>query len=484
MKLVTLTSLFPRIVALSTVLLPVVTPVDNPEPSALDNKGTYAFVSLGCPKNLVDSERMLGLLQLDGYRLVSDPDGADFVIVNTCGFIERARQESFATIEEMLDLKRAGRTRGVIVSGCLAERDKEALLDKCPDVDHLVGVFGREHVTKVADRLLGGLVEQRTVFRPAPSRPLPDTGRLRITPRHFAFLKISEGCDRLCTFCAIPKMRGKHATKPIEEVLAEARELVADGVRELVIVAQDTTYYGMDLYGRPRLAELLAELSRIDQLDWIRVMYLYPMYFSDELIDELAGSPKVLPYLDLPLQHINDTMLRRMQRRVNRAETESLLDKLRSRIPNLVLRTTFITGFPGETDEQFEELVAFVEQRRFERMGVFTYSFEADTPAARLPDHLDDEVKQSRYERLMEVQQRIAFELNEAQVGKRCDVLLDGPVPGEKNVWMGRGYADAPDVDGVVFVTGKKLKAGQIVPVEIVASRDYDLVGVAVGRPR
>ncbi len=372
----------------------------------------------------------------------------------------------------------------MIVSGCLAERDKEALLDKCPEVDHLVGVFGREHVTKVADRLLGGLVEQRTVFRPAPSRPLPDTGRLRITPRHFAFLKISEGCDRLCTFCAIPKMRGKHATKPIEEVLAEARELVADGVRELVIVAQDTTYYGMDLYGRPRLAELLAELSKIDRLDWIRLMYLYPMYFSDGLIDEIAGSPKVLPYLDLPLQHINDTMLRRMQRRVNRAETESLLDKLRGRIPNLVLRTTFITGFPGETDEQFEEMVAFVEQRRFERMGVFTYSFEPDTPAARLPDHLNDEVKHSRYERLMAVQQRIAFEWNEAQVRKRCDVLLDGPVPGEKSVWMGRGFADAPDVDGVVFVTGKKLKAGQIVPAEIVASRGYDLVGVAVGKPR
>jgi ribosomal protein S12 methylthiotransferase len=471
------------IFTLSTASLPIISPVSSRVPGS-DSKGTYAFVSLGCPKNLVDSERMLGLLQLDGYRLVQNPEGADFVVVNTCGFIERARQESFATIEEMLDLKRAGKTRGVIVSGCLAEREKEALLQKCPEVDHLVGVFGREQVTKVADRLLGGLLEQRTVFRPAPLRPLPDTGRLRITPRHFAFLKISEGCDRLCTFCAIPKMRGKHATKPIEEVIAEARELAADGVRELVIVAQDTTYYGLDLYGRPRLAELLAELSKIEELDWIRVMYLYPMYFTEELIEVLASGNKILPYLDLPLQHINDTMLRRMQRRVNRAETEALLSALRSRIPNLVLRTTFIAGFPGETDEQFEELVQFVEEQRFERMGVFTYSFEPDTPAARLPDHVPDEVKQSRYEQLMAVQQRIAFEWNEAQVGKQWEVLIDGPVPGEKNVWTGRSFADAPDVDGVVYVTGQKLKSGQVVPTEIVASQEYDLVGAAIGKPR
>ncbi|MDZ4821580.1 MAG: 30S ribosomal protein S12 methylthiotransferase RimO [Planctomycetota bacterium] len=447
-------------------------------------KGTYAFVSLGCPKNLVDSERMLGLLQLDGYRLVANPDGADFVIVNTCGFIERAREESFSTIREMVELKKQGKTRGVIVSGCLAERDKESLLTTCPDVDQLVGVFGREHVTKVADRLIGGLEEQRTVFRPAPSRPLPDTGRLRITPRHFAFLKISEGCDRLCTFCAIPKMRGKHATKPIEEVLAEARELAADGVRELNIVAQDTTYYGMDLYGEPRLAELLTELNKVEGLDWIRIMYLYPMYFSDELIETIASSDKILPYLDMPLQHINDTMLRRMQRRVNRADTETLIGKLRKRIPNLVMRTTFITGFPGETDEQFEEMADFVAEQKFERLGVFTYSLEGDTPAAKIPGHLPDEVKEDRRQRIMSIQQQIAFDWNDAQVGKRWDVLLDSAVPGEKNAYIGRAFADAPDVDGVVYVTGKKLAVGQIVPCEIVATSDYDLVGVAVGNGR
>ena len=447
-------------------------------------KGTYSFVSLGCPKNLVDSERMLGLLQLDGYKLVSEPVGADFVVVNTCGFIERARDESYATIHEMLELKRTGDIRGVIVSGCLAEREKEKLLETLPEIDHLVGVFGREMVTKVADRLIGGLDEQRTVFNPAPTKPLDDRSRLRITPRHFAFLKISEGCDRLCTFCAIPKMRGKHATKAIEDVITEAQELAADGVRELVIVAQDTTYYGMDLYGEPRLPELLRELEKVPGIQWIRLMYLYPMYFSDEVVATIANSKKIIPYLDLPLQHINDTMLKRMQRRVARDATEELLAKLRQQIEGLVMRTTFITGFPGETDEQFEELVEFVKVQKFERLGVFSYSFEPDTPAARLPDHLPEDVKEARRERLMAVQQEIAFAWNKAQIGRRFDVLLDREVPGEKNAWIGRSYADAPDVDGVVYVTGPHLRAGKLVSCEIVATSDYDLVGVAVGKAR
>jgi ribosomal protein S12 methylthiotransferase len=448
------------------------------------SKGRYAFVSLGCPKNLVDSERMLGLLQLDGYELVNDPRDADFAVVNTCGFIEAARQESFAAIDEMLELKRAGDLRGVIVSGCLAERQRESLLIERPGIDHLVGVFGREEVTKVADRLVGGLNEQRSVFHPAPIHPLPDRARMRITPRHFAFLKISEGCDRLCTFCAIPKMRGKHYSKPIEEIIAEARELVADGVRELVIVAQDTTYYGIDLYGEPRLAELLRELNKVEGLDWIRLMYFYPMYISDELIDTIAASKRIVPYLDMPLQHINDRMLKRMQRRVNRHDTIELLAKLRSRIPNLVMRTTFITGFPGETDADFQELAEFVGEQRFERLGVFTYSFEPDTPAAKLPDHLSEEVKNGRREQLMAIQQDIAFEWNDAQIGRKLDVIIDAAVPDENNAWVGRSYADAPDVDGVVYVTGEKLKLGLIVPCEIVATSEYDLVAAAVGKPR
>jgi ribosomal protein S12 methylthiotransferase len=447
-------------------------------------KGRYAFVSLGCPKNLVDSERMLGLLRLDGYELVDDPRGADFAVVNTCGFIEAARQESFTAIDEMLELKRRGELRGVIVSGCLAERQREALLEGRPDIDHLVGVFGREEVTKVADRLLGGLAEQRSVFHPAPTHPLPDTARLRITPRHFAFLKISEGCDRLCTFCAIPRMRGKHYTKPMEEVVAEARELAADGVRELVIVAQDTTYYGMDLYGRPRLAELLRELEQVEGLDWIRLMYFYPMYVTDELIAVIANSRRIVPYLDMPLQHINDRMLRRMQRRVNRAQTEALLARLRGAIPDLVMRTTCITGFPGETEAEFQELLQFVEEQRFERLGVFTYSFEPDTPAAKLPDHLPEEIKNERRDRLMEVQQRVAFDWNDAQLGRRLDVLIDAAVPDEKNAWIGRSFADAPDVDGVVYVTGEHLSVGSLVECEVVAANGYDLVAAAVGEPR
>ena len=447
-------------------------------------KGRYAFISLGCPKNTVDSERMLGMLRLDGYELVSDPSDADFAIVNTCGFIEAARTESFAAIDEMLAMKREGDLRGVIVSGCLAERQQQALLEERPDIDHLVGVFGRDEVTQVADRLLGGLEEQRLVFRPAPAKPLEDTNRLRITPNHFAYLKISEGCDRLCTFCAIPKMRGKHATKPIEEVVAEARQLVEDGVRELVVVAQDTTYYGMDLYGEPRLVELLAELEKVEGLDWIRLMYLYPMYFSDELIDAIAGSKRVVPYLDMPLQHASDRMLKRMQRRVSSGPTRELIAKLRERIPELVLRTTFITGFPGETDEDFRELCGFVEESRFERLGVFTYSLEPDTPAARLPNHLPEETKEARRSELMAIQQRIAFQWADDRVGQTHDVLIDTPVDGQPNAWIGRTTADAPDVDCVVYVTGDGLKPGQFVASEVVARNDYDMVAVATGEPR
>ena len=253
-------------------------------------KGTYSFISLGCPKNLVDSERMLGLLQLDGYELVEDPKGADFAVVNTCGFIEQARDESYAANDEMLALKEGGDLRGVVVSGCLAERQKEELLNDRPGIDSLVGVFGRDEVPRIADRLIGNLDEQQHVFRPAPIRALNDTDRLRITPQHFAYLKISEGCDRLCTFCDIPRMRGKHATKPIEDVLTEARQLAADGVKELIIVAQDTTYYGMDLYGEPRLKELLHQLETVEGIEWIRLMYFYPKYITDELIATISGS--------------------------------------------------------------------------------------------------------------------------------------------------------------------------------------------------
>jgi len=445
-------------------------------PRDTESKGTYAFVSLGCPKNLVDSEKMLGNLAIDGYSLVTDPDGADFVIVNTCGFIESSRQESRDVISEMLTLKREGRTRGVIVAGCLPERVGGTLLDEMPEIDHLVGVFGRDEITRVADRLIGGIQEQRELFRPAPVRALDDTARLRITPQHFAYLKISEGCDRTCTFCAIPKMRGRHATKPIEMVVQEAQELAADGVRELIIVAQDTTYYGLDLYGETRLTELLRELEKVDGLDWIRLMYLYPIFFDDELIETIAGSRKILPYLDMPLQHINDTMLKRMQRRVKRDATVDLIEKLRTNVPNLVLRTTFITGFPGETDEQFEELREFVIDSQFQRMGVFTYSLEPGTPAEKLDGHLPDDVKESRRDELMQVQQQTAFKFGESLVGYELDALIDSQV--EDGVFLGRTFADAPEIDGSIYVSGDGIEVGQMLPVEVVESREYDLVGV------
>jgi ribosomal protein S12 methylthiotransferase len=446
------------------------------ESGSRSTKGTYAFVSLGCPKNLVDSEKMLGHLALDGYTLVSDPDGADFVVVNTCGFIESSRQESKSVIREMIDLKERGRTRGVIVAGCLPERVGGSLIDELPGIDHIVGVFGRDEITKVADRLIGGVNEQRELFRPAPIQALDDRARLRITPEHYAYLKISEGCDRTCTFCAIPKMRGKHVTKPMEAVVAEAEELAADGVRELILVAQDTTYYGLDLYGEVRLVELLQKLEQVEGIDWLRLMYLYPIHFTDELIRTIAESERIIPYLDLPLQHINDRLLKRMQRRVNRSQTEELLGKLRETIPNLVLRTTFITGFPGETDEQFDELRDFVQQTRFERMGVFTYSLEPGTPAEKLDEQLPEDVKAARRDELMAVQQQIAFEFGDSLIGYELDVLIDEPV--EEGVWAGRSYADAPEIDGAVYVQGDGLCSGEFVPVEITGRDEYDLLGV------
>lgn len=449
-------------------------------------KGTYAFVSLGCPKNLVDSERMLGLLQIDGYQLVQDPDGADFVVVNTCGFIENAREESFASIDAMLQLKREGRTRGVVVTGCLAERQKEQLLDDRPEIDSLIGVFSRDEITRVADRMLGDLHEQRTIFQPAPLRALSDADRFRVTPRHFAYLKISEGCDRLCTFCAIPKMRGKHASKPLEDVVREARQLAADGVRELIVVAQDTTYYGIDIYGEPRLSQLLCELNAIDGIQWIRLMYFYPMYIDDELIRVIADSDKILPYIDIPLQHADDTMLRRMARRVTRGETEKLLGRLREGIPGLSLRTTMITGFPGETRQQFEVMRRFIDEQQFERLGVFTYSLEPDTPAASLPDHVDATEMERRQAELMQLQERHAFGFAESLIGSMQTILIDSAVAGEDNVWIGRSFADAPDVDARVFVTGGEqvVATGQFVDCEIVASQGYDLIAYAVGDGR
>jgi ribosomal protein S12 methylthiotransferase len=449
--------------------------------TAVAPKGSYAFISLGCPKNLVDSERMLGKLAQDGYALQPNADGADVVVINTCGFIEPARQESLGVIREMLALKKAGKIGSVVVAGCMAERQRDVLLENVPEVDQIVGVFGREEIASVVDRAVAQITEQRSVFRPAPVRALEDTARLRITPRHYAYLKISEGCDRVCTYCAIPKMRGKHITKPIEEVVREARELVADGVRELILVAQDTTYYGLDLYGRVRLAELLKELDKVDGIEWIRILYVYPEHVTDELLDTLGNSKKIIPYLDMPLQHINDRVLRRMVRRVDRAATEKLITKLRQAMPGLAMRTTFIAGFPGETESDYEELKQFVKEQKFERAGVFPYSLEPGTPAEKLDGHMPEEVKAARVAGIMEVQQSVAFDYAQAQIGLEHAVVIDGPDPEFAQHFRGRTYADSPDIDCEVRVKGKNLRGGDFVNVKVTAADGYDLVGKAVG---
>jgi ribosomal protein S12 methylthiotransferase len=469
--------------------LPILPSVDQRPGIDLPNggdscaKGRYSFISLGCPKNLVDSEQMLGLLHADGYRMVDQPDNCDFVVINTCGFIDSARKESMQTIDQMLDLKRKGKIKGVLVTGCLAERNREQLLEQRPEIDGLVGVFGRDEIVSLADSFMNGLQEQRSIFRPAPIRALADELRLPATPRHFAYLKISEGCDRLCTFCAIPKMRGKHASKPIESIIREAKALAERGVREIVIVAQDTTYYGIDLYGEPKLTELLLELDKIEGIDWIRLMYFYPMYIDDRLMKTIADAQRVLPYIDIPLQHYNDSMLKRMSRRVTSSQISDLVGRLRDSIPSLVLRTTMIVGFPGETDEQYQDLEDFVAVANFERLGVFTYSFEGDTPAAKLPDHLPQRIKNERQKQLMAVQQQAGYAWAQAQAGRQLDVIVDKILDPKENVAIGRSYADAPDVDAAVFLTGDAERAlipGEMYRSEVVSSKGYDLIAAAL----
>ena len=465
--------------------LPIISDPEKPSLRAGDKqsegqRGRYAVVSLGCPKNLVDTEQMLGRLDEDGYQMTDTVDDADFVVVNTCGFIDSAREESLGAIDEMLALKREGKIQNVVVTGCLAERQQGKLLEARPEIDAMVGVFGRNEIVSVIDRLQSGVDEQQKLFRPAAIRPLSDAVRSPVTPRHFAYLKISEGCDRLCTFCAIPKMRGKHYSKPIEQVVSEAQRLGDAGVREVVIVAQDTTYYGRDLYGEARLSELLQQLDQIESLDWIRLMYFYPMYIDDRLIDTLAGANRILPYIDMPLQHASDAMLKRMSRKTTRASQEEILEQLRSRIDRLVMRTTMITGFPGETEDDFAQLAEFTEQQRFEHLGVFTYAVEEDTPAAKLPNRVPAEIAQQRHDSIMAIQQRIAFDWNESRIGTVEDVIIDAPLPEQDGVWIGRTRGEAPDIDGIVYVSAvdpaQGIGVGSIVRCEVVAADGYDLI--------
>ena len=423
------------------------------------------IVSLGCAKNQVDAEMLLFTLRGRGYTIVDDPAKADAVIVNTCGFIDSAKQESIDEIIELGNLKREGKIKAIIVTGCLAERYQDEITKQLYEIDAAVGIGANEQIADVVEQVLGGNGTLE-LFPDKLSLPL-EGGRVLSTPFYTAYLKIAEGCDNKCTFCAIPMIRGKFRSRKIENLIEEAKGLAADGVRELNIIAQDTTRYGEDLYGKPSLDKLLTELCKIDGLHWIRVLYCYPDSITDELIDVMAREEKIVNYIDLPLQHCNSEILRKMHRRGDRASLTALLNKMREKIPNVIFRSTFITGFPGETEEQFEELAEFAKEMNFQRLGCFAYSQEEGTPAAKMPDQLDDDVKQQRADIIMEHQQQVMAEYCESLLDTDIEVLVEG-FDRLAECWYGRTYADAPEVDGCVFFTSpQKPQIGSFVTVHI-----------------
>ena len=436
------------------------------------------IVSLGCAKNQVDAEMLLYTLKQRGFTIVNDPAKADAVIVNTCGFIDSAKQESIDEIIELGKLKREGTIKAIIVTGCLAERYQDDITKQLYEVDAAIGIGANE---KIADVVLDALDGKKTeLFPDKLSLPLSG-GRIQSTPPYTAYLKVSEGCDNCCTYCAIPLIRGKFRSRTIEDVLEEARELAAKGVVELNVIAQDTTRYGEDLYGEPQTAKLLAELCEIDGFRWIRLLYCYPDRVTDELIDVIAREDKIVKYIDIPLQHCNGEVLKRMNRRGNRESLTALLNKIKDRIPNVIFRSTFITGFPGETKEQFEELAEFAKDIRFQRLGCFPYSREEDTKAADYPDQLDDEIKQKRADIIMEHQQGVMADYCESLIGTEVEVLVEG-WDRIAECWFGRTYADAPEVDGCVFFTsdGQKPVIGDFVTVKVEDCMGIDPVGVMV----
>lgn len=423
------------------------------------------IVSLGCAKNQVDAEMLLFTLRGRGYTIVDDPAKADAVIVNTCGFIDSAKQESIDEIIELGNLKREGKIQAIIVTGCLAERYQDEITKQLYEIDAAVGIGANEQIADVVEQVLGGS-DTLELFPDKLSLPL-EGGRVLSTPFYTAYLKIAEGCDNKCTFCAIPMIRGKFRSRKIENLIEEAKGLAADGVRELNIIAQDTTRYGEDLYGKPSLDKLLTELCKIDGLHWIRVLYCYPDSITDELIDVMACEEKIVNYIDLPLQHCNSEILRKMHRRGDRASLTALLNKMREKIPNVIFRSTFITGFPGETEEQFEELAEFAKEMNFQRLGCFAYSQEEGTPAAKMPDQLDDDVKQQRADIIMEHQQQVMADYCESLLDTDIEVLVEG-FDRLAECWYGRTYADAPEVDGCVFFTSpQKPQIGSFVTVHI-----------------
>ena len=433
------------------------------------------FISLGCDKNLVDTEVMLGLLASRGYEMTDDEAQADVIVINTCCFIHDAKEESIQNILEMAEYKKQGKIRALIVTGCLAQRYRQEIIDEIPEVDEVLGTTAYDKILDAVDAALAG--EHSVMLSDLDALPLPDTKRLVTTGGHFAYLKIAEGCDKHCTYCIIPKIRGNFRSVPMEHLLKEAQELADQGVKELILVAQETTLYGKDLYGEKSLHVLLKNLCKIAGIRWIRILYCYPEEITDELIQVMKEEPKICHYLDLPIQHANDTILGRMGRRTSKQELVDIIGKLRSEIPDICLRTTLITGFPGETKEQHEELMEFVDEMEFDRLGVFTYSPEEDTPAAEMPDQIDEEVKLDRQADLMELQQEIAFDNAQDMVGREVLVMIEGKVADE-NAYVGRTYRDAPNVDGLIFInTDEELLSGDFARVKVTGAIDYDLIG-------
>lgn len=439
-------------------------------------------VSLGCPKNLVDSETMLGLIHEENYEITNDPSEAEIIIVNTCGFIESAKEESINTILQMAEYKKSGSCKYIIVTGCLSQRYAEELFNELPEADAIAGVEVYDEIGSIIKRVMNGerfIMLERSkpdVIYTSKETFLP---RILTTPSYTAYLKIAEGCDNCCSYCAIPKIRGPYRSKPMEQVLKEAKVLADNGVKELIVVAQDTTRYGEDLPGgKLLLADLLKELNKIESLKWIRVMYCYPNNFTDELIETFASLDKVCKYVDLPLQHASNRLLASMNRYDTREEVETLLAKLRKRIPGIVIRTTFIVGFPGETDADFEELKEFVEQQRFENAGVFAYSQEEGTVAGAMPNQIPDEIKQERYHELMALQAQISEEIHKDTEGQTFEVLVEGIEEDGSGLHYGRSYREAPDIDGLVFIENPgDIKPGCFVKVNILQGFTYESVG-------
>lgn len=433
------------------------------------------FVSLGCDKNLVDSEMMLGELLQKGYEFTDDEAEADIVVVNTCCFIGDAKEESINTLLEMAELKNSGQIKLLVAAGCLAQRYKEEIQTEIPEVDVIIGTTAIDSIVEAIEEALDG--QSQNHYADINEKPLTGVSRVMTTGGHFAYLKIAEGCNKHCTYCIIPKVRGDFRSVPMESLVAEAKELAEKGVKELILVAQETTLYGVDLYGKKSLPELLHKLAEIPGIFWIRILYCYPEEITEELIQTIKEEPKVCHYLDIPIQHASDAVLKRMGRRTNQEQLRSMIARLREEIPDICLRTTLITGFPGETEEDHEELMEFINEMEFDRLGAFTYSQEEDTAAAIMPDQIEEEVKLARQQEIMELQQEIAFEKAEDMIGRVLVVMVEGKIA-EEDAYVARTYRDAPNVDGYLFInTTANLMTGDLVKVQVTDCNEYDLIG-------